>query len=443
MANNSSRRGVLTESHLILKLLAVVGVSLIPALVLGGMMIQPLFAEIAAARRAEAGGRRLSDFHTFTRAVLDHRRAAFDYIVAGGQVGRAELERRSEAVESALQQLEQAGGGDLGQARTIWDGLNSNHADLAKRRDLESLWTTSAKLAAEGRHQAQHIAEMTGLPAVPSPDARRALSEWFAALDEADALSESYLRAASGAQVGRLTRPAEARLLGLAERLPDSGQSDDSRSRVDELLAKVLAEPVQINEELAAGLMRHGPPAVDQQFDRLATAESQFTEAIRPRAGAVRKRMVLGVLVPVLGLALTLLVAYVLARPMLRQIDAILVTLGRINAGDPAARTAVVSNDELGRIATALNTTLDTLRTSQPAPEPSSREQQSQPPVKEMVWLAHLIEETADQASVQALNASLYAAAGRDVRPAIQEVETLTTRCVEAARQFATLAPAH
>jgi len=443
-----------TGTRLTSKLLAIVAVSLIPAAALAALLIRPAATEVSAARRTAARSRPLVEINAFARAALDHRRAAADHVQSSGRVGKADVERRTEALEAALAKLERTAGeggdaaqGEAAATRAAWEALKVDLDAWARSSNLEALWDKSATMMVRARRL---TAEILG---APNRDVIAVL------LDDADAASEAGLRCALAARAGRLERPAEARVQRLTSLLERDGDAFVSayreatgRSRIESLtreqaqargellrrLDDVLRRPVEINEDAAPGLLRAVERVVELDLNLFEQFAELRVERFNGRASAANGRIALAIAAIAAGLAVTLLIAYLVARSLLRQTSAMHVALTRISAGDAGARAAVTSGDELGGLALTLNSALDARRASS-----RSNPDLQEVPSREVNWLARVIEDVADQASVQALNATLRAseagATAKHVVAATQEVEALTERCAAAARQLVAL----
>src|SRR5665647_816531 len=86
--------------------------------------------------------------------------------------------------------------------------------------------------------------------------------------------------------------------------------------------------------------------------------EAKAVSRMEQTAGQVQK-IVIGV--GIAAVLLGLLIAFGLAKGLTRQINHIMDLLGAMGMGDFTARTEVVSSDELGQMATALNAMLDNI----------------------------------------------------------------------------------
>ena len=104
--------------------------------------------------------------------------------------------------------------------------------------------------------------------------------------------------------------------------------------------------------------VKQADPVIQSFLKNAVTNEAQAVGRMEQTAGLVQK-IVIGV-----GLAavlIGLLIAFGLAKGLTRQINHIMDLLGAMGMGDFSARTEVVSNDELGEMATALNAMLDNI----------------------------------------------------------------------------------
>ena len=127
---------------------------------------------------------------------------------------------------------------------------------------------------------------------------------------------------------------------------------------------KWFAEVTKTDETILTRILAYqeavkkADPVIQTFLTGAVTNEAKAVNLMEQTAGQVQK-IVMGV-----GLAavlLGLLIAFSLAKGLTRQINHIMDLLGAMGMGDFTARTAVVSSDELGQMATALNAMLDNI----------------------------------------------------------------------------------
>ncbi|MCL2340869.1 MAG: methyl-accepting chemotaxis protein [Proteobacteria bacterium] len=117
---------------------------------------------------------------------------------------------------------------------------------------------------------------------------------------------------------------------------------------------KVISNQMQASQEA----VKQAEPIVQAFLKHARANEAQAVERMGS-AETLVQRVVLGV--GLLAVLLGLLIAFGLSEGLTRQINRIMELLGEMGIGNFKARAEVVSNDELGDMATALNNMLDSL----------------------------------------------------------------------------------
>ncbi len=115
-----------------------------------------------------------------------------------------------------------------------------------------------------------------------------------------------------------------------------------------------------INNQILAyqEAVKNAVPVIQSFLKNAVANETQAVDRMEKTSDQVQK-IIIGV-----GLAaiiLGILIAYGLAKGLTRQIDYIMELLGEMGLGNFTARTEVISNDELGQMATSLNAMLDNI----------------------------------------------------------------------------------
>jgi twitching motility protein PilJ len=98
---------------------------------------------------------------------------------------------------------------------------------------------------------------------------------------------------------------------------------------------------------------------IDSSFQLYDTLEPALVRGLDARLTSLQWMMGYAVGFGVLGMALTLLIVWLVTRTITQQITAIKALFSQIGIGDFSARAEVLTNDELGEMATTLNAMLD------------------------------------------------------------------------------------
>ncbi len=202
-------------------------------------------------------------------------------------------------------------------------------------------------------------------------------------------LQEMYLRLHDGLLSYRLTPTTEknaaiqAEMAEFTTRLDRVKLAQESREKLqsglnqfsswfdalvekESSLAALVQEYTQVSEQLnpTMAALRDGAQANQNKF----VGELHKTQ-----------KNVLWIIVGIalLALALGVLMAFILSGALTRQIDHIMELLGDLGIGDFSARTEVVTGDELGEMATALNAMLDSMVTMIQSQEERDRTQEA------------------------------------------------------------------
>lgn len=124
--------------------------------------------------------------------------------------------------------------------------------------------------------------------------------------------------------------------------------------------AEVSATDVTIKTRIAAyqAAVAQADPVIASFLKGAVANEAKAVSRMENTAGLVQKIVVGAGFAAVL---LGVLIAFGLARGLTGQVNHIMDLLGAMGMGDFSARTEVVSNDELGQMATALNAMLDNI----------------------------------------------------------------------------------
>jgi len=104
--------------------------------------------------------------------------------------------------------------------------------------------------------------------------------------------------------------------------------------------------------------VKQADPVIQAFLKNAVANEKQAVSRMEEAAGLVQK-IVIGV--GIAAVLLGLLISFGLSKGLTRQINHIMDLLGEMGMGNFQARTEVVSNDELGQMATALNAMLDNI----------------------------------------------------------------------------------
>ena len=155
-------------------------------------------------------------------------------------------------------------------------------------------------------------------------------------------------------------------LTGLQEQVKLFVREFDELAKADDDINAQIAAYEQVATQVA-------PILTSMRDDALAN-QSQFAE----RLAGITKTVLYAVLgVSLLALLLGLLLAWAIARGLTNQVDRIMDLLSELGIGNFDARTKVVSQDELGEMATSLNAMLDNITMLIQSQEEQDRVQES------------------------------------------------------------------
>ena len=155
-------------------------------------------------------------------------------------------------------------------------------------------------------------------------------------------------------------------LTGLQEQVKLFVREFDELAKADDDINAQIAAYEQVATQVA-------PILTSMRDDALAN-QSQFAE----RLAGITKTVLYAVLgVSLFALLLGLLLAWIISRGLTSQVDRIMDLLSELGIGNFDARTKVVSQDELGEMATSLNAMLDNITMLIQSQEEQDRVQES------------------------------------------------------------------
>ena len=204
------------------------------------------------------------------------------------------------------------------------------------------------------------------MPSDQPKGANLATARWHAEADRASAALADAISVASGFEqqataagaVGRATTWHEVARLFQQAQLQFSALRADSEAQFDaiatgETKAVVTAEPKLLSENVAFG------ETMVQAEDALQAGDTSGQERVDDLTATVRMLLVTAV---VLGLLMSILIAWSVRRSIMRSLEAFAGFAERVGGGDLAGQPLTVGRDELGRLAAALNQMVDSLR---------------------------------------------------------------------------------